>query len=79
MGGLLESFWAHQQVVTRQSGYHGPAFPATRGTAQGGLVSPKLFNVVVNTVIWGHRTPGFPLEGGSGAHRHLSKIQSPVP
>ena len=27
------------------------AFPATRGTMQGGLISPTLFNVVVDNVI----------------------------
>ena len=49
--GLLETFWDCQRVVPRQNGFHGPAFPATRGTTQGGLVSQTLFNVVVDNFI----------------------------
>ena len=49
--GLLKTFWAHQKVVPRQNGYHGTAFPATRKTIQGGLVSLPLFNIVVDNII----------------------------
>ena len=38
-------------MVPRQNVFHVPAFPATRGSTQGGLVSPTLFNVVVDNVI----------------------------
>ena len=51
MCGLLKTFWDFHQVVPKQNGFHGPAFPATRGTTQGGLVSLTLFNVVVDNVI----------------------------
>ena len=51
MCGILENFWAHHQVVPRQNGYHGPAFPATWGMTQGGLVSLTLFNLVVDNVV----------------------------
>ena len=49
--GILDTFWDCQQVVPRQNGFHVPAFPATRGTTQGRLVSPTLFNVVVDNII----------------------------
>ena len=49
--GLLETFWDYQRVVPRQNGFHRPAFLTTRGTIQGGLVSPTLFIVVVDNVI----------------------------
>ena len=49
--GLLQTFWDCPQVVSRQNGFHGPAFPTTRGTTQGGLFSLTLFNVVVDNVI----------------------------
>ena len=49
--GLLETFWYCQQVVPRQNGFHGRAFPATRGTMQVIIVSPTLFNVVVDNFI----------------------------
>ena len=37
--------------MPRQNEFHEPAFPATSGTTQGELVSPKLFNVVVDNFI----------------------------
>ena len=49
--GLLESFWECQQLVLIQNGFHVPAFPTTGGTTQGGIVSPTLFNVVVDNFI----------------------------
>ena len=48
---LLRTFWGNQQVVARQSGYHGAPFQPTRGATQGGIVSPTLFNVVVDAVV----------------------------
>ena len=35
--GFLETFCDYQQVVPRQNGFHGRAFPTTRGTTQVGL------------------------------------------
>ena len=49
--GILKTFWDFQQVVPRQNGSHLPAFTATRGTTQGGLVSPTLLNLVLDNVI----------------------------
>ena len=51
MCGILETFWDCQKVVPSHNSFHGTAFPSTRGTTQGGLVPPKLFNVVVDNVI----------------------------
>ena len=51
MCGLLENFWAHQQVVLGQNGYHGPAFLVTQGNIQDGLMYPALFNMVVENII----------------------------
>ena len=51
MHGHMETFWAHQKVVLRHNGYHGSAFRSIQGTAQGGLVSLILFNVVIENVI----------------------------
>ena len=39
------------KVVPRQNGYHGPVLPAIRVKTQGVLVSPTLFNVVVENFI----------------------------
>ena len=38
-------------MVPKNNGFHGPAFPSTRGTTQGGLVSPTFFNVLVDNFI----------------------------
>ena len=51
MCGFLETVWYHQQVVLTHNGCHSLAFLATQGTTHGGLVSPTLFNVVVDNVI----------------------------
>ena len=48
---LLAVFWYQQEVVTRPKGYHGPHFTATRGTTQGGLISPTLFNLIVENLV----------------------------
>ena len=48
---LLETLWDHQKVAPIKNSYHRPAFSDTWGTIQGGLVSPPLFNVVVDNVI----------------------------
>ena len=51
MYGLLETLLAHEQVVPIHNGYHRPSFPATRETTQVSLVSPTLFNIVVDNAI----------------------------
>ena len=51
MCGLLETLWGFHQVVPRHNGFHGPSFLATRDTTQGVIMSPTLFNVVVDNVI----------------------------
>ena len=55
---ILDTFWEYQQVVAIQNSFHGPVFPATRGTTQGRLLHLMLFNVVVDNVIrtWLART-----------------------
>ena len=49
---LLVTFWFHQEVITRQNGYHGPKFKATRGTTQVEVIPLTLFNVLVDNLIW---------------------------
>ena len=44
-------FWSRQELVTHQNGFHEPQFRATRGTTQGELALPIMFNVSVESVI----------------------------
>jgi Reverse transcriptase (RNA-dependent DNA polymerase) len=48
---LLQRYWSTQQIIPRQNGYHGRAFPASRGQTQGGLFAPTGFNIVIDSVI----------------------------
>jgi hypothetical protein len=48
---LLETYWAGQRVVAKQSGYYGEPFEATRGVTQGDIISPTIFNIVSDAVV----------------------------
>jgi hypothetical protein len=48
---VLTNFWESLTVVARQQGYHGRPFKAERGTTQGDIVSPTIFNIIVDVVI----------------------------
>jgi hypothetical protein len=39
-------------MVCRAAGYYGAAFKASRGVTQGGPLSAKLFNILVDAVVW---------------------------
>jgi retron-type reverse transcriptase len=54
---LLTHFWTSLQVVARQQGYYGAPFRSERGTTQGDIISPTIFNIVVDAVVreWYHR------------------------
>ena len=48
---ILRNFWDRHWVVTKQARFFGSPFRATRGVTQGDIVSPMLFNLVVDTVL----------------------------
>ncbi|KAL7543923.1 hypothetical protein ACHAWF_007483, partial [Thalassiosira exigua] len=45
---LIKRFWALAEMVCRAGGNYGTAFGAGRGVTQGGPLSPKLFNILVD-------------------------------
>ena len=51
MCNLLVVFLYQQEFIAHQNGYHGPYFKTTRGTTQGILISPNLFNLIVYNVV----------------------------
>ena len=48
---LLRNFWKQQQIVPRQSGFHGPVITASRGGTQGSLLFPMLFNIMEDAIL----------------------------
>ena len=48
---LLAVFWDQQEVVIQKNGYHGMYFKETQGTTKGGLISPTLFDLIVENVV----------------------------
>jgi hypothetical protein len=48
---LILFFWDNALLVCRASGRYGPEFQANRGVTQGGPLSPKLFNIMVDAIV----------------------------
>jgi hypothetical protein len=51
MRHLIQKFWKEAVLVCRASGVYGDTFSAGRGVTQGGPLSPKLFNILVDAVV----------------------------
>ena len=49
---LIRGYWRDAIMVCRAAGYYGQPFTAGRGVTQGGPLSAKLFNIVVDAVVW---------------------------
>jgi hypothetical protein len=48
---LITNFWSTLTVVAKQHGYHGAPFKSERGTTQGDIISPTIFNIVIDAVV----------------------------
>ena len=48
---LLRAYWGKMTMVARAGGYYGETFKAARGVTQIGLLSPTIFNVVVDVAV----------------------------
>jgi hypothetical protein len=54
---MLSNFWDSLTVVARQQGYYSKPFRSERGTTQGDIASPTIFNILVDAVVreWYHQ------------------------
>ena len=48
---LLQNYWRRLTMEEISGGYYGKAFKGARGVTQGDLLSPTIFNVVVDAVV----------------------------
>lgn len=48
---LLQRYWETQQAALKQRGCYGSCFKTERGVTQGDIVSPTLFNLVIDIVV----------------------------
>ena len=57
---LIRFFWDYADLVCRAVGNYGAPFKAHRGVTQGGPLSPRIFNVMVDAVLreWLHQVLG---------------------
>ena len=53
---IINTIWEGDTMVPRQEGYYGKPFKAKRGVRQGDIVSPFIFNIMVDAVVrhWRH-------------------------
>ena len=49
--GLLRFYWNNQPCVAKCVNYHGKTFVLFHGLTQGGVISPTLFNVLIDAVV----------------------------
>jgi hypothetical protein len=49
--GIIEKTWENDTVVPKQDKYYAEPFSASRGVRQGDILSPMIFNVVMDAVI----------------------------
>ena len=48
---LLRRYWSNNTLVPKQSGFFGEPFAAERGVTQGDIISPTIFNIIVDAVL----------------------------
>jgi hypothetical protein len=48
---LINNIWQHDTLVPKQSHYYGKPFKAYRGVRQGDIVSPTIFNIIMDAII----------------------------
>ena len=70
---LLQKYWSRLTMVSKSVGYHGPPFKYFRRMTQVNLLSPTIFNVIVDSVVQHWVT--VVAEGGVGSEGLRHSIQ----
>ncbi len=48
---ILNNFWDSHTIIPRQRGFFGTPFPVERGVTQGDIISPMIFNIVIDCIL----------------------------
>jgi hypothetical protein len=48
---IIQAVWDKELIVPKSGGYFGRPFPAWRGIRQGDVISPLIFNIVVDAIV----------------------------
>jgi hypothetical protein len=48
---IIQAVWDLEMIVPKSGGYFGIPFPAWRGVHQGDIISPIIFNIIVDTIV----------------------------
>jgi len=48
---LLHNFWSHPTIIPHQQGIFGQPFSAEWGITQGDIISPTIFNIVIDAIL----------------------------
>jgi len=48
---ILKNFWMYHTIILQQCGFHGKPFPVECGIPQGDIISPIIFNIVMDAVL----------------------------
>lgn len=48
---IIEDYWKKPKEVVKKGSYYGRVFTPTRGVTQGDIISPILFNIIIDSVV----------------------------
>ena len=48
---IIRNMWTNDMIVPKRKKYYGPAFLSERGVKQGDVISPTIFNIMIDAVL----------------------------
>jgi hypothetical protein len=49
---FLQQIWDMDTMIPKQAGFYGGPIAANQGVRQGDIISPMIFNIVTDAIIW---------------------------